>query len=85
MWTRPGLSLRDRRLLLLGMLSAQGGLDDIAEIQVRAALRNSELDHDELREIALFLTHYVGWPMGSKLNMLIERMIAEQQAGSGRT
>ena len=51
-WSRPGLSLRDRRLLLLGALTAQG-LDDVADIQVRAALGNAELDADQLREIAL--------------------------------
>jgi 3-hydroxyisobutyrate dehydrogenase-like beta-hydroxyacid dehydrogenase/alkylhydroperoxidase/carboxymuconolactone decarboxylase family protein YurZ len=83
-WTRPGLSLRDRRLLLLGMLAAQGGLEDIGEIQVRAALRNGELGPDELREIGIFLTHYVGWPLGTKLSMLVERLLAEQRASDGR-
>jgi 4-carboxymuconolactone decarboxylase len=83
-WTRPGLSLRDRRLLLLGLLATQGGLDDIATIQIRAALRNAELGPEELREIAIFLTHYVGWPLGSKLSMLVERLVAEHQAADGR-
>ncbi|MBQ6639839.1 MAG: carboxymuconolactone decarboxylase family protein [Saccharopolyspora sp.] len=75
-WSRPGLSLRDRRLLLLGALTAQG-LDDVADIQVRAALGNAELDADQLREIALFLTHYVGWPLGTKLNTVVEKAIGE--------
>jgi len=80
-WTRPGLTVRDRRLLLLGMLTAQG-LDDVAEIQVRAALGNAELGPDELREVGVFLTHYVGWPLGTKLSMLVERLVAEHGAGS---
>lgn len=75
-WSRPGLSLRDRRLLLLGALTAQG-LDDVAGIQVQAALGNAELDADQLREIALFLTHYVGWPLGTKLDMVVEKAIGE--------
>ncbi|MFD6857270.1 carboxymuconolactone decarboxylase family protein [Rhodococcus sp. NPDC060090] len=66
-WSRPGLSLRDRRLLLLGALAAQG-LSDVAEIQIGAALHNEELDEEQLREIALFLSHYVGWPLGTKLD-----------------
>ena len=37
-WTRPGLSLRDRRLLLIGLLTGQG-LQDVADIQIGAALR----------------------------------------------
>jgi 4-carboxymuconolactone decarboxylase len=77
-WSRPGLGLRDRRLLLIGMLAGQG-LTDVAEIQIGAALGNDELDADELREIVLFLTHYVGWPLGAKLNMLVEKLIAAHE------
>jgi 4-carboxymuconolactone decarboxylase len=73
-WTRPGLSMRDRRLLLIGLLTGQG-LHDVAEIQVGAALRNDELTPDELREVAIFLTHYAGWPSGAKLSMLMEKLI----------
>ena len=83
-WTRPGLTVRDRRLLLLGMLTAQG-LDDVAEIQVRAALGNSELGPDELREVGIFLTHYAGWPLGTKLSMLIERLVAEHARAPNET
>jgi 4-carboxymuconolactone decarboxylase len=73
-WSRPALSVRDRRLLLLGALTAQG-LDDVAEIQVQGALSNEEFTPEQLREIALFLTHYVGWPLGTKLNMTIEKLL----------
>ena len=41
-WTRPGLAMRDRRLLLLGLLVGQG-LQDVADIQIGAALRRGEL------------------------------------------
>jgi hypothetical protein len=30
-----------------------------------------------LREVAIFLTHYAGWPTGAKLSMLTERLIGE--------
>lgn len=69
-WSRPGLTHRDRRLLLLGALTAQGNTD-VADIQVGAALGNGELTPDELEEIALFLCYYVGWPNGTKLSNLI--------------
>ena len=58
-WTRPGLSIRDRRLLLIGLLIGQGR-DDVAEIQLGAALKLAELDAGQLREIVIFLTHYAG-------------------------
>ncbi len=77
-WSRPGLTIRDRRLLLLGALAAQG-LDDVAEIQIRAALGNAELDGEQLREIGLFLTHYVGWPLGTKLSMRIDKILGEKK------
>ncbi len=77
-WSRDGLSIRDRRLLLIGLLVA-GGLDDVVELQIDAALRLKELDADELREIVVFLTHYAGWPRGAKLNSIVEKMIAKQK------
>lgn len=77
-WSRPGLSVRDRRLILLGALTAQG-LFDIAGIQMGAALHNDELTEAELREIALFLCHYVGWPAGTKLDGMIGKIAAQAQ------
>ncbi len=76
-WTRPGLTMRDRRLLLLGLLVGQGQ-QDVADIQIGAALRNGELTPDELREIAIFLTHYAGWPAGARLSMQVEKLAAQQ-------
>lgn len=80
-WTRPGLSIRDRRLLLLGALTAQGA-PDIAEIQIEAALKNDELDEQQLREIALFLCHYVGWPLGTKLDSTIGSVLHKRRAAT---
>lgn len=75
-WTRPGLSMRDRRMLLIGVLAGQG-LNDVLDIQIPAALANGELSPDELREIGIFLTHYVGWPLGSRLSVQIDGLIAK--------
>ena len=75
-WTRPGLSIRDRRLLLIGLLIGQGR-GDVAEIQLGAALKSAELDADQLREIVIFLTHYAGWPAGASLSMQAEKLIRQ--------
>ncbi|GAA3445380.1 carboxymuconolactone decarboxylase family protein [Planomonospora venezuelensis] len=77
-WTRPGLSMRDRRLLLIGMLAGQG-LNDVLDIQIPAALANAELSPDELREVAVFLTHYIGWPLGARLSVQIDGLIAKHE------
>ena len=75
-WNRPGLSIRDRRLLLIGLLAGTGQ-DDVLGIQVPAAYANGELDDDALREIVIFLCHYAGWPAGARLNTLADQTIAK--------
>lgn len=77
-WTRPGLSTRDKRLMTLSVVTALG-LGDLSEIQVNAALQNEELTADELREMAIFLAHYVGFPLGSGFNSVIERVVAKRK------
>ena len=75
-WTRDGLSVRDRRLLTMGVIAALGERDTFA-IQVRAALLNDELDADQVREVLVHLVQYVGYPRGAGLVGVIEKTIAE--------
>ena len=76
-WSRPGLSMRDKRLMTLSVVTALG-LPDLAEIQVEAALKNSELSAEELREMAIFITHYVGFPLGATFNNVVEKVVARR-------
>ena len=55
------------------------GIDDLAEIQVNAALHNDELTDDELKEMAIFLTHYLGFPLGSKFDGVVGRVVAKRK------
>ena len=77
-WTRPGLSMRDKRIMTLAVVTALGQ-QDLSEIQVNAALANDELTEDEIKEMAVFLTHYVGFPLGSGLNGVIGRVAAKRK------
>src|SRR6476620_6347708 len=85
-WTRPGLSMRDKRLMTLAIVTALGE-QGLAEVQVNAALANGELSEDELKEMAIFLTHYVGFPLGSKLDGAVTKVIKNRKkaadAGTG--
>ena len=85
-WTRPGLSMRDKRLMTLAVVTALGE-QGLAEVQVNAALANEELTEDELKEMAIFLTQYVGFPRGSGLNGVVGKVAAKRkkaaQAGAG--
>jgi 4-carboxymuconolactone decarboxylase len=73
-WEREGLSLRDRRLLLIGLMVAEG-LNDTLGIQLDSSLAKGDLTADDLREIVVFLSHYAGWPKGAGLNTMVETAI----------
>lgn len=77
-WTRPGLSMRDRRMMLIGVLTTLNQ-EELLEVQVNAVLQNEELTREELREMAIFLTHYVGFPLGSKLDGVTKRVSAKRK------
>jgi len=77
-WTRPGLSMRDRRMMLIAVLTTLNQ-EELLEVQVNAVLQNEELTREEPREMAIFLTHYVGFPLGSKLDGVIKRITAKRK------
>src|ERR1700733_12843732 len=58
-WSRPGLSIRDRRLLVIGATASMGRAD-LLETQIRGALANGELTEEQLHEAALHMQYYVG-------------------------
>jgi 4-carboxymuconolactone decarboxylase len=77
-WTRPGLSTEQRRLMLIGALAA-GGKHDILDIQLDSAYRLGELDETALREMVIFLAHYLGWPTAATLNAQVEKLLAKHR------
>jgi len=58
-WSRPGLSMRDKRLLVIGATTMLGRSDLIA-IQVAGAIVNGELTEEQLQEMPLLMTFYAG-------------------------
>ena len=85
-WSRPGLSMREKRMMTLTCVTALG-ISDLAEIQVNAALHNGELTVEELKEMAIFLTQYVGFPRGAGLNGVVGKVAGKRkkaaEAGTG--
>lgn len=75
LWADGTLSIRDRRLLLLGAIAAQGDEATLA-IQARSALKRGELGREQLEALCLFLTQYVGYPKGSRLFRVVSDVIA---------
>ena len=70
--------MRDRRLLLLGVIAARG-IADVWRVQARAALRNGELTPDELRETLVMLAPYAGYPCVAQLIVACEEIIGDWQ------
>lgn len=60
-YSRPGLSLRDRELITLGALAALGNARPQLKVHLHAAL-NVGLTQDEIRELMLHISLYAGFP-----------------------
>lgn len=80
-WNREGLTVRERRLILFGVIAALGETA-VLPVQLDAALSREEVTPDQLREIAVFLAHYVGWPRAAAFNNVVEDRI-RQHKGKG--
>jgi 4-carboxymuconolactone decarboxylase len=74
-WTRDVLSMRDRRLILLGAIGALGEKDTFG-IQAKASLKNEELTPEQLREVLIMLANYAGYPRAAGLIGVVEQQIA---------
>jgi 4-carboxymuconolactone decarboxylase len=76
-WTSDELDVRDRRLMTIGILAAMGK-SDLLDIQFDCALERDELTVDQLREVVVHITHYIGWPMSTGMNQTAENVIARR-------
>ncbi len=77
-WTREALSVRDRRLLVMGVIAALGEADTW-RIQVRSAVKNGELTPAQARETLIQLAQYAGYPRVAGLIRATEEAIASAQ------
>ena len=73
------LSVRDLRLVLIGMTVGTGQID-VAGLQIDTALRLGEVSPEDLRHLVTFLSHYAGWPRGAALNSEVEQIISRHEA-----
>jgi 4-carboxymuconolactone decarboxylase len=80
-WTRGALDTRDRRLLTVGVLAAMRQID-LLDLQFDSALARDELTEEQLREVVIHLTHYVGWPLSAGMNQAAEQVIARRAVGA---
>ena len=79
LWTRDTLSMRDKRILLLGIIAEKGEATTF-KIQMKASLKRGEINADEAREFLLFIAQYSGYPRAASLIGPVEEAIAEAAA-----
>ena len=80
-WTRERhLTRRDRRIVSI-CCAAAVGVDEEAAEHVRAALVNDELTVEELHELVMHFTVYMGWLLGRRFDDLLAA-VASPRAGS---
>jgi 4-carboxymuconolactone decarboxylase len=77
-WTRPGLDVRTRRVLVLGTLIALGRFDEL-RLHARAALAEGGFSAADLREIALQQAVYCGVPAARAAFEVLSEVVAELQ------
>jgi len=82
-WSDSELSMREKRIMTLACVTAVGR-QDLAEIQINAALLNAELDEAELKAMAIFLTQYLGFPLGSALNGAVDKVVAKRKKAAAK-
>ena len=79
-WSRPGLSRRDRSLLNLAMISALNRPHEL-KLHVKAALTNG-LSRSEISEIFLQIAIYCGLPAGIDSVRIAREAFAEVDAAA---
>lgn len=74
-WTRPGLSLRERSIVTLGILAALARENELP-LHVRGAINNG-LTPDEIREVIMHTSVYAGIPAGNTAMQVAARTLRE--------
>ena len=82
-WSREEeLSVRDRRLVVLAVVTCMGQ-QEYLKLHLEQAYRQGELSSEEIEEIGTQLCYYAGWPRGSMFQMTAREVLAEAHADGG--
>jgi 4-carboxymuconolactone decarboxylase len=75
-WTRPGLDVRSRRLIVIGTLVALGRFDEL-RMHVRAALEDNGLTVGEIKEVILQQAIYCGVPAANTAFEVVREVVEQ--------
>jgi 4-carboxymuconolactone decarboxylase len=78
-WSRPGLSKRERSMLTIALLAALGHDEEVA-MHVRATL-NTGCSPDDIKEALLHVAVYAGVPAANRAFRIARDELARLEAG----
>jgi 4-carboxymuconolactone decarboxylase len=81
-WSRPGISKRERSMLTIALLAALGHHEEVA-MHVRAT-RNTGASIDDIREALLHVAVYAGVPAANSAFRVVKKTLAEMDMGDKR-
>lgn len=69
-WSRPGLSIRDRRFVALPCVAAAVTVPEL-EAHIYGALKSGDLTIEQMNEFTLHFAVYCGWPRASQVEVTV--------------
>lgn len=76
-WSRPGLTRRERSMITIALLAALGHDEEVA-MHVRAT-RNTGATADDLKEVMLHVAVYAGVPAANRAIRIARQALAEAE------
>jgi 4-carboxymuconolactone decarboxylase len=73
-WTRPGLTRRQRRWVSLAAAGMRGAAIGITA-HVYGALNSQEISPEEIGEFLLHFACYAGWPRATEIDSVVEQVL----------
>jgi 4-carboxymuconolactone decarboxylase len=80
-WTRPGLTRKERRWISITSVAAAGA-EAALEIHVFSALQSGDITLDELHEAVAHFAVYQGFPKATTFHFAVEAAAARLQPGT---
>lgn len=82
-WGDDRLTFREKRLVVMGIIAGLGADPSLFEIHAKSALRNGEMDGEELRAVVMMALPYVGFARCSPLFVASEKLLAAHNETAG--
>ena len=82
-WSRGGISIRDRRIITIALLASQGRAEQLRDHIRGARLGEDPLSEEEIGEILIQVAHYAGWAAGASGQAIARSVFSETRNSGG--